>query len=356
MQHASQTQFGRPIQAVQTGEDREIPCSANDKWCLLDALTLAAESFDLNHRTLSVLKALMTFHPGRALIAEPGQAIVFPSNTTLSQRLNGMPESTLRRHLARLVELGFINRYDSPNRKRFARNLGGTRALAFGFDLAPLAIYADQLFQAAEDARLVQQERAILRDKILVTRQELIDLDLLPPALSEELRKFLRQKPRVDTLENMLDKLVDLLPKSDEMSAIDTQNERHIQTKQKKSFDSEPTDKRISLRAILEACPTFTGLIAEKPTSWFELSTLTNQFAKMMGIDSPVIADARSNIGDHDTSLTVLCMLEKQAQIRSPGAYLRQLTKKAKAAQFSIMPMVQSLLRQSGDRGCQAVL
>lgn len=92
-----------------------------DKWQILDALSAAAEEFELNHRTLSVLRALITFLPAREITAELNSCIVFPSNRTLSERLHGMPESTLRRHLAKLVELGIISRHDSANRKRFAR-------------------------------------------------------------------------------------------------------------------------------------------------------------------------------------------------------------------------------------------
>ncbi|WP_368040322.1 helix-turn-helix domain-containing protein [Ruegeria atlantica] len=70
---------------------------------MLSALTTASADFDISHRTLTVLKALLTFLPDRDIPTEPGMAVVFPANRTLSERLNGMPESTLRRHLARLV-------------------------------------------------------------------------------------------------------------------------------------------------------------------------------------------------------------------------------------------------------------
>ena len=75
------------------------PCALPpvDKWQILDALSAAAEEFELNHRTLSVLRALITFLPAREITAELNSCIVFPSNRTLSERLHGMPESTLRR-------------------------------------------------------------------------------------------------------------------------------------------------------------------------------------------------------------------------------------------------------------------
>ena len=62
---------------------------------------------------------------------------MFPSNRKLMERLNGMPESTLRRHLASLAEIGIVTRKNSPNRKRYARRAGEGALMAFGFDLSP---------------------------------------------------------------------------------------------------------------------------------------------------------------------------------------------------------------------------
>ena len=124
---------------------------------MLDRLTTAAESMELSHRSLTVLKALLSFVPSRH-IPDGAAGIVFASNARLSVRLHGMPESTLRRHLAELVRLGLIGRHDSPNRKRFARNRGGAISLAFGFDLAPLVVQAEMIETAAQQAE-AQHER-----------------------------------------------------------------------------------------------------------------------------------------------------------------------------------------------------
>lgn len=56
-----------------------------------------------------------------------GELIVWPSNEQLMARANGMPATTLRRHLAVLVDCGLIIRRDSPNGKRFARKGRGGR-------------------------------------------------------------------------------------------------------------------------------------------------------------------------------------------------------------------------------------
>ncbi|MGZ2845964.1 plasmid replication protein RepC, partial [Pseudomonas aeruginosa] len=71
--------------------------------------------------------------------------VVFPSNQQLALRAHGMPASTLRRHLAALVDAGLIIRRDSPNGKRYARKgRGGEIELAFGFELSPLVVRAEE--------------------------------------------------------------------------------------------------------------------------------------------------------------------------------------------------------------------
>ena len=191
MKHASQVAFGM-------AEPCALP--SVDKWDILSALSKAAPEFGVSHRTLAVLKALMTFLPEQLIAAERGGAVVFPSNRKLCERLNGMPESTLRRHLAKLVETGIVSRQDSPNRKRFARNIGGTRAVAYGFDLSPLAVHAEQVQAIAEDADLKAERIAVLRDRLALLRQEILASgQQLPPLPQETLeRARLTLRRRVD--------------------------------------------------------------------------------------------------------------------------------------------------------------
>ena len=89
------------------------------KWTVFRAICAAKTRLGLTERALSVLDALLSFHPETALIGE--NLIVFPSNEQLALRAHGMPPSTLRRHSAVLVDSGVIIRRDSPNGKRYAR-------------------------------------------------------------------------------------------------------------------------------------------------------------------------------------------------------------------------------------------
>lgn len=375
MEQASQIAFGR-----------QDPCGrlagTHDKWDLLAALTHAAAEFELSHRTLGVLKALLTFFPDRALPAEPDSAIVFPSNRKLMERLNGMPESTLRRHLAALTRIGIVSRKNSPNRKRYARRSGDDTALAFGFDLSPLARHAGQIFDAALVAKARAEHLAVLRDKVAVLRQELQELAGGAAELLEAARKLLRRKPCETELNNMAEALrgeiasrtpaeVPQVSKTPArvLSASGSQNERHIQYSIKKDSDSEAAqaeapcpqaqhsdandgtaEKANDLATVLRACPEVQSYYPGGLRNWQDADRIAEKLSPMMGIEMPVLSDARAAMGRKDAATAVMCILEKLGTIRSPGAYLRRLAQKARAGQFSTAPMLNALLQTAGAR------
>lgn len=375
MEQASQIAFGR-----------QDPCGrlagTHDKWDLLAALTHAAAEFELSHRTLGVLKALLTFFPDRALPAEPDSAVVFPSNRKLMERLNGMPESTLRRHLAALTRIGIVSRKNSPNRKRYARRSGDQTALAFGFDLSPLARHAGQIFDAALEAKARAEHLAVLRDRVAVLRQELQELACGAAELLEAARKLLRRKPCETELNNMAEALrgeiasrtpaeapqVSKTP-ARVLSASGSRNERHIQYSIKKDSDSEAAqaeapspqaqhsdsnvraaEKANDLTTVLRACPEVQSYYPGGLRSWQDADRIAEKLSPMMGIEMPVLSDARAAMGRKDAATAVMCILEKLGSIRSPGAYLRRLAQKARAGQFSTAPMLNALLQTAGAR------
>ncbi|KIC38911.1 plasmid replication protein RepC [Leisingera sp. ANG-M7] len=375
MEQASQIAFGRQDLCGRLA-------GTHDKWDLLAALTHAAAEFELSHRTLGVLKALLTFFPERALPADPDSAIVFPSNRKLMERLNGMPESTLRRHLAALTRIGIVSRKNSPNRKRYARRSGDDTTLAFGFDLSPLARHAGQIFGAALEAKARTEHLAVLRDRVAVLRQELLDVgDEMAEALLDAARKLLRRKPCETELSRMAETLRGEIASrttqdapqetslvARKMSGPDSQNERHIQNSVKKDSDSEELQAKTpclqpqhsdakpvkaentsDLATVLRACPEVQSYYPGALRSWQDADRIAETLSPMMGIDMPVLSDARAAMGRKDAATAVMCMLEKLSTIRSPGAYLRRLAQKARAGQFSTAPMLNALL-QAGNR------
>ncbi|MCG7495070.1 replication initiator RepC [Thalassobius sp. Cn5-15] len=377
-----------------TSDSEGTPAVGHDKWQLLEALTTAAALYDLSHRTLSVLRALISFHPHRLLTDEVGSAIVFPANRTLSKRLHGMPESTLRRHLARLVDLGVITRHDSPNRKRFARRVGGFVGQAYGFDLSPLARHGDQLMQAAHAAEEAQQRLAMMRAEVLHLRARYLCNRNVDTVFLAEMNRLLRRRPDADTLHDLLGQLqerltnttdeTDTLPaltadnraeKTPEntacnpttMSVNHSQNERHIQSEKKYNSDSDtPSTKQnqtkikcsedgtasliakkdITLAEVVSQCPTLSAFFPGQLTSWQALANIAQQLVPMMGIDQPVWIEAVNNLGLHKAAVSVVAIHERFDQIQNPGAYLRHLSRSHKVTALNIHAV---LIRQ-GDR------
>ena len=156
---------------------KTIPPEASiDKWKLYRWLCEARPKLRVSDRALSVLNALMSFYPKTELAAGDSM-VVFPSNMQLSLRTHGMAETTLRRHLAALVDAGLLMRRDSPNGKRYVRrDREGEIGEAFGFSLAPLLARAGEIEQLAA---AVTAERLLLlrlRERITLVRRDIVKL------------------------------------------------------------------------------------------------------------------------------------------------------------------------------------
>ena len=63
-----------------------------------------------------------------------------------------------------------------------------------------------------------------------------------------------------------------------------------------------------------------------------------------MGINTSAWEEAQRYMGPEQASIVVAAMLERFAEIKSPGAYLRSLTAKAAAGTFSCGPMIMALI------------
>jgi replication initiation protein RepC len=185
---AAQVLTGQAVEeAAKPGSNH--PCVVN-KWTLFRTLTGIRERLGLSDRSLTLLNALLSFHPETALsLAAPvleethgengafcNDLVVFPSNKALALRAAGMAEKTLRRHLACLVEAGLIIRRDSPNGKRYARKAGAPEGErysdVYGFDLSPLVARAPEFEMLAEETRCAARARAVLKERITLRRRD----------------------------------------------------------------------------------------------------------------------------------------------------------------------------------------
>jgi len=356
-----------------------------DKWQLLRALTEARHAYGLGDRTIGLLEALASFCAERELDgSEP--IIVFPSNRELSIRARGMSPATIRRHLAALVDSGLIFRRDSANGKRFCRRDDtGQVEDAFGFDLAPLALKAGEIYAAAEAARTAAKALRALRGEVTLHLRDVSkiiasaveeerpggwdDLALrlaemstrLPRRHSEEGLADLRDALRAFRVEVENAYLASLTDK--EMSANDQQNERHIQNSKTDPYfeingkENEPregagalneTSERkiaVSLTKLQRLCPQLKDYAKDGIAGWQDFLRTAELVRSMLGISPDAWRKARATMGPQTAAVVVAVMLERAEDIRSPGGYLRNLTEKSENGTFSIYPMLQALER-----------
>lgn len=360
-----------------------------NRWTIYKQLCVAKSEFGLNDRCLAVLSSLLSFLPDDE-INEKNGLVVFPSNRQLSLRAHGMPESTLRRHLASLVEAGIIERKDSPTRKRYAhKDNEGTVEIAFGFSFAPMLSRSIEIAQVAE--RIVADQKAIkrLRDEVSVIRREIASgfTEISPETRSSDLEGlFIRFREIVDAiprratvhklqaikanLEAICSELDNLLKNNDiaeEMSASDAQIERHhyeslpeslfeSKSVQKIDLKANSAEKRtpvsnlpetIPLDMVLRACPDIREYASDGIRSWRDLVEASTMVSRFLGITHSAYVEARQTMGMEGVSAVIAWLLQRAGDIQSAGGYLRSLTQKARGGGFSISQLLMSTLKEN---------
>ena len=176
--HQPTTPFGRrPLTlahvATHMAASARPPDKVVHKWKVFKAVCVARPRIGVSERALAVLNALISFYPDTTLTGED-DLIVFPSNELLCLRTHGMPASTLRRQLVALVDAGLIVRRDSPNGKRYARKgRGGEIKLAFGFDLAPLVVRAQEFEGMAQEIEAEIWAIKLAKERITLCRRDI---------------------------------------------------------------------------------------------------------------------------------------------------------------------------------------
>ena len=395
--HPPTTPFGRRSLtlahvASQMVATARPPDKVVHKWKIFHAICTARPRLGVSERSLSVLNALLTFHPETALTGED-DLIVFPSNHQLSLRAHGMPASTLRRHLAVLVDAGLVVRRDSPNGKRYARKgSAGEIELAFGFDLSPLVVRSEEFESLAADIEAEARALKLVRERITLCRRDIVKMiatgieEGVPtrrggqgPADWQEVhaafRSIVDQIPRTATrqelepiaeeLSQLADDVLNLLEthvKSKDSSANESHTERHIQNSNTDPFiDLEPSlpegraaraepksqpprvvEGTYPLGMVLNACPDIVDYAKGGISNWRDFLATATVVRSMLGISPSAWEEAQSVLGETPAAIVVACILQRGAAIRSAGGYLRGLTRKAEAGEFSLGPILMS--------------
>ncbi|MBA8907661.1 MULTISPECIES: plasmid replication protein RepC [Aminobacter] len=397
-EHISTTPFGRrslslAMVAGQMAADSCAPGASSNKWQVFRAVCEAKQLLGASDRALAVLNALLSFHPDTDLVEGEG-LVVFPSNAQLALRAHGMAPATLRRHLSVLVDCGLVVRRDSPNGKRYARKgFDGAIEQAFGFDLTPLLARAEEFERMAEAVRAERRSLLLVRERITILRRDIAKMIAFGleegiaadwPRLHLSYRDIVAAIPRTASrlelepiaaelaaLAQEVRKALESHVKTEETSANESHSERHIQNSNTHPHEFEPGLEKgqgtaaavkpetrsqpptgYPLGMVLRACPDIADYARNGISGWADLVETANLVRGALGVSPDAWNQACEAMGAVDAAIMVAAMLQKGEAISSPGGYLRSLTAKARAGEFSIGPVLMALLRGRG--GAQA--
>ncbi|WP_299843292.1 plasmid replication protein RepC [uncultured Jannaschia sp.] len=358
-----------------------------DKWAVLHALRAARKELGLSDRTLTVLQALLSFHKGDRLGESPAGHVVHASNAAICERLNGMPCSTMRRHVAHLVEAGLILRRDSPNGKRYVRrNADGPDV--FGLDLTPLTRRFDEIDTAAGAARAETEAANQARHTASLMCRDLANLasygrTIAPDgddwdrhanqsrSAAQHIRRHLSSTQLheiIDSLNASLTHIHDVLHRP-EPSTSDNQNEQHRQESDKEEYkidgpstlDGSDHDDRpiqaasrsentpsarnqpdcdITLQSLLANCSELQTYSPTPIRSWNEITRLASLIRPMTGISMHAWDEAVKAIGLQRASVVVAIVLQRFARIASPNAYFTALTTQIRRKSTDILSLM----------------
>ena len=106
-----------------------------------------------------------------------------------------------------------------------------------------------------------------------------------------------------------------------------------------------PSQRRFPLGMVLEACPDIVDYARHGISSWRDFVATAGLVRSVLGISPSAWEEASAVLGDEDAAVVVAAILQRAEAIKSPGGYLRNLTERARAGQFSTGPVLMSLLR-----------
>ncbi len=396
--HISTTPFGRRSMtlgmiASQVTAKSAAQGATVDKWKVFYSIRDAKELLGATDRSLTLLNALLSFHLEPRLEAD-GDLIVWPSNEALTARANGMPPTTLRRHLAVLVDCGLIVRRDSPNGKRFARKgRGGQIEQAYGFDLSPIVARAQEFEDLAEAVRAEKKAFHVAKERLTLLRRDIVKLidagieENVPGNWAGVLRTYQsivgrlpRSAPRqlVDDvctdlhgLYTEIREVLESFAKSQNPDANESHNGRHIQNSNPDPLSesesglgneeaggtaAEPDNLRslpkreLPLGIVLDACPSLRDLAQGGDIRhWRDFLAAAELARPFLGISPSAWREARDVMGDQHAAITLAAILQRTDQISNAGGYLRSLTDRARTGKFSTWPMIMALVRAKLD-------
>ncbi|TIW72748.1 MAG: replication initiation protein RepC, partial [Mesorhizobium sp.] len=168
-------------------------------------------------------------------------------------------------------------------------------------------------------------------------------------------------------LHDDVDKLLEIHMDSTNPSGNDSQSERQQSDSNTDSiFEFEPAfeksgstveprtrpaepPKTYPLGIVLKACPEIADYAVDGIGNWRDLMATAAQVRGYLGVSPSAYEDACHVMGQETAAMVIACILQRAQHINSAGGYLRVLTDKARAGEFSVGPMLMAALKANGS-------
>ena len=295
--------------------------------------------FELRPGHIQTLQAMLSF-------LRPGHGdTVFASNNEICRRVGGIDERTLRRHIDRFVELGFMKRHDSPNRKRYRVRSSDGHSISYGLSLTPFLERASELLSVAKEMENNRRDRIFLRKQIL-TKLACLEEHYPGNSLLSEVRKTLRRKLTIVEYRNLLTEVdaeyigmstaVDA-PETIKLPANDGQIVRHHSRsiKEPKDLEDKQASEPPAIQKLISICDQAISFSTNRLHSWVDIENHARTLAPMMGIHSNTFDKAKTAVGAEKASCAIFIILQLGKQIRDFGAYFHSITLGKRVQQFN---------------------
>lgn len=111
----------------------------------------------------------------------------------------------------------------------------------------------------------------------------------------------------------------------------------------KKRADAERGLDDPDVATVLAICPSLSEYSSQPIRSMSEFEGVADIVRGFLGISRDAYLSAQSAMGSFHAAVTIAALLERADHIRSPGGYLRALTRKAATKRFRVGPMLEAL-------------
>ncbi|CCM78655.1 plasmid replication protein RepC [Rhizobium mesoamericanum] len=389
-----------------------------DKWKIYRELCAAKPLLGVTDRALAVLNALLSFYPKNVLSEENGLVVFPSNEQLSLRSHGMAEQTIRRHLAVLVDAGLIIRKDSPNGKRYARRAQEGEVAEAFGFSLAPLIVRSEEIERLAAEVVAERLHLQRLREQLSLCRRDVAKLietaieeelagdwetaygyfralvDALPRTPTSE--QIVTALEEMQTLREDITNRLETLLKAKESSGNPAQNDRHIhnsnpesitelepaletkqgansrsgverraegasqeQTRDDRNARRPANDsgglKSFPLGLVLQACPDMAsygpgGSIA----NWRDMMAAAVVVRGMLGVSASAYEEAAAAMGPENAATVMAYILERGGHINSAGGYLRDLTRRAERGEFSIGPMLMSLVRARGGGARQA--